>query len=327
MSTPQLEDFQIGWICALPIEAAAAKEMLDESFGLLGMQDPSDPNIYTLGRIGQHNVVIACLPAGQYGTISAATVANNMTRTFSKSLRIGLIVGVGGGIPSATHDIRLGDVVISCPEGTSGGVIQYDMGRIGADGEFHRVGSLNSPPRTLLMAVNAMKAAELTDEPRFPEYIHRATGRTARTRQSFGRPNTQQDRLFHSKYEHPATEDSCDRCPAEWEETRTERESSNPQLHYGTIASGNVVMKHGTTREKLRLDTGALCFEMEAAGLMMDFPCLVIRGICDYADSHKNEQWQGYAALAAASYTKELLGYIPVGQVSRESLVVDVCSK
>ncbi len=66
---------------------------------------------------------------------------------------------------------------------------------------------------------------------------------------------------------------------------------------------------------------------MEAAGLMPDFPCIVVRGVCDYADSHKNKQWQGYAALAAALYVKELLEYVPVGRISQEKLVVDVCSK
>ena len=45
----------------------------------------------------------------------------------------------------------------------------------------------------------------------------------------------------------------------------------------------------------------------EAAGLMIDFPCLVIRGICDYADSYKNKDWQEYAAAVAAGYAKELL--------------------
>lgn len=86
-------------------------------------------------------------------------------------------------------------------------------------------------------------------------------------------------------------------------------------------------MKHGATREQLRKETGALCFEMEAAGLMLDFPCIVIRGICDYADSHKNNQWQGYAALAAASYAKELLGYVPRVQASQEKLAADICGK
>lgn len=327
MAHPPLETFQIGWICALPIEAAAAKEMLDETFGILENQDTADSNTYTLGRIGKHYMVIACLPGGQYGTTSATTVANNMVRTFSKSLRIGLMVGIGGGIPSATHDVRLGDIVISYPDGISGGVLQYDMGKVGAGGEFHRTGSLNSPPKSLLTAVSMMRAAELTDEPRYPEYLTSAMGRTTRTRKNFNRPSAQQSRLFKIEHDHPSTVDSCDECPAEWYEIRGVRESSHPQAHYGIIASGNSVIKHGRTREKLRLETGALCFEMEAAGLMLDFPCIVIRGISDYADSHKNKQWQGYAALAAASYAKELLGYIPQGHISQENLVIDVCSK
>ncbi|KAJ5216887.1 hypothetical protein N7468_009895 [Penicillium chermesinum] len=282
MTRPPKDAFQIGWICALPIEAAAAGEMLDEKFGILDEQDAADSNTYTLGRIGKHHVVIACLPGGQYGTTTATTVANNMLRTFSKSLRIGLMVGIGGGVPSPAHDIRLGDVVISHPHGTCGGVIQYDMGKVIAGGEFERTGSLNSPPRALLTAVD--------------------------------------------EYDHPANAGSCDGCLAEWEETRDQREDSDPLPRYGIIASGNNVIKHGRTREQLRSQTGAMCFEMEAAGLMLDFPCIVIRGVCDYADSHKNKEWQGYAALVAAAYTKELLRYVPIGHVSQESLVVDVCN-
>lgn len=196
MAYPPRDAFQIGWICALPIEAAAATEMLDEHFGILEEQDAADSNTYTLGRIGKYYVVIACLPGGQYGTTSATTVANNMLRTFSKSLRIGLMVGVGGGIPSAADDIRLGDVVVSYPQGTCGGVIQYDMGKIIAYGEFERTGSLNSPPRALLTAIGTMRAAGLTDDPHYPEYLQNAIGRTARTRKNFGRPTANSDRLF-----------------------------------------------------------------------------------------------------------------------------------
>ncbi|KAB8244890.1 hypothetical protein BDV35DRAFT_381881 [Aspergillus flavus] len=311
MFCPPREEFQIGWICALPVEAAAAKEMLDESFGILDEQDIRDPNIYTLGRIGKHYIVIACLPAGQYGHTAATMVANNMIRTFSKSLRVGLMVGVGGGIPSTASDIRLGDIVISCPTGTCGGVLQYDTGKVGAGGKFTRTGSLNSPPRSLLAAVSAMRTAELTDDPHFPEYLRSAIGRTRRTQEAFARPDQQSDRLFQIEHDHPVAGDNCDACLREWEETRSEREDNKPHLHHGIVASGSSVIKHGWTREQLRMQTGALCFETEAAGLMLDFPCIVIRGICDYSDSHKNKQWQGYAALAAASYTKELLGYLP----------------
>jgi nucleoside phosphorylase len=326
MPSPALEEYQIGWICALPIEAAAAQEMFDESFGTLEEQENADTNIYTLGRIGKHYVVIACL-GGQYGTTSATTVANNMMRTFSKSLRVGLMVGIGAGIPSTTNEIRLGDIVISYPIGTCGGVLQHDMGKIGEDGKLTRTGSLNSPPRLLLAAVNKMRAAELTSDPLYPSYIDKVVQKNARTRRNFSRPGPQYDRLFQIQYEHPSGAATCDGCLAEWEVARGKREDDKPQPHYGIIASGNAVIKHGGTRERLQKDTGALCFEMEAAGLMLDFPCIVIRGICDYADSHKNKQWQGYAALAAASYTKELLGYVPRGQVSQEKLVTDVCSK
>ncbi|KAL6827987.1 hypothetical protein V8C40DRAFT_286854 [Trichoderma camerunense] len=321
MPPPAREAFQIGWICALPIEVAAAKEMLDENFGILDEQDSNDTNSYTLGRIGKHYVAIAGL--GQYGTTSATTVAINMTRTFSQSLRIGLMVGIAAGIPSLRHDIRLGDVIVSYPDGTCGGVIQYDMGKM-VKGKLTQTGSLKSPPRSLLTALTNLQATALTDDPKYPIYIEKAISRNARTRRSFARPDVSTDRLFKVHHEHPEAARTCEGCLKDWEEVRNPREEIDPQIHYGIIASGNMVIKHGETRERLRQETEALCFEMEAAGLMMDFPCIVVRGICDYADSHKNDAWQGYAALAAASYAKELLSYVPAGQVSQEKLVIEM---
>lgn len=41
--------------------------------------------------------------------------------------------------------------------------------------------------------------------------------------------------------------------------------------------------------------------------MMDNFPCLIIRGTCDYADSHKNKRRQPYAAATAAAYAKDLL--------------------
>ncbi|KAE8341670.1 hypothetical protein BDV24DRAFT_163215 [Aspergillus arachidicola] len=76
-------------------------------------------------------------------------------------------------------------------------------------------------------------------------------------------------------------------------------------------------MRDAVTREKLRKKHGVLCFEMEAAGLSNSFPCLVVRGICDYSDSHKNKRWQPYAATVSATFTKELLQFIPVVQLER----------
>jgi nucleoside phosphorylase len=138
-------DYTVGWVCALPPEMAAAKGMLDEIHEDLQEQDSSDHNSYVLGQIYHHNVVIASLPAGVYGTTPAATVAKDMLRTFP-SIRVGLMVGIGVAAPSSTRDIRLGDVVVSEPYGTSEGVIQYDRGKTTQEGKFQRTESLNSPP-------------------------------------------------------------------------------------------------------------------------------------------------------------------------------------
>ncbi len=66
----------------------------------------------------------------------------------------------------------------------------------------------------------------------------------------------------------------------------------------------------GVARSKIAQDEGVICFEMEAAGLMDQISCLVIRGICDYADSHKNKIWQPYAAATAAALARELLSFV-----------------
>lgn len=95
-------------------------------------------------------------------------------------------------------------------------------------------------------------------------------------------------------------------------------------IHYGLIASANQVMKDALIRDILVAEKDVLCFEMEAAGLMNHFPCVVIRGICDYSDSHKNKDWQRYAAMAAAAYTKDLLRRIIPQQVEAEKKIRDI---
>jgi nucleoside phosphorylase len=94
-------------------------------------------------------------------------------------------------------------------------------------------------------------------------------------------------------------------------------------MHYGLIGSGNRVIKNSHVRDRL-VKQDILCVEMEAAGVMDIFPCLVIRGICDYCDSHKNKRWQSYAALAAAAYAKELLSTIPVLEVEAAPVALDI---
>jgi nucleoside phosphorylase len=304
------EDYTVGWVCALPVELAAAKTMLDEEHedALRGVGD-NDENVYCMGIVAGHNVVIGCLPAGRIGTNSAAAVATQMQAAF-KGIRFGLMVGTGGGVPTAEADIRLGDVVVSQPQWSFGGVVQYDFGRTTPNG-LERIGLLNTPPHILLSAVSNIQANQIVGKSTLSDHLSALERIPAFQRRRVG-----PDLLFKATYnhEHGAT---CDQCSVESQQPRLERESgAEVTVHYGTIASGNKVMKDAAERDRVSAELGGvLCFEMEAAGLMNNFPCLVIRGISDYADTHKNYQWQAHAAGTAAAYAKELLSVIPAVEV------------
>ncbi|KAF7122251.1 hypothetical protein CNMCM5793_000208 [Aspergillus hiratsukae] len=306
------DDYNIGWICALPLEMAAAKLVLDNIHPTLS-QPPQDHNTYVLGDINGHNVVVACLPSGVYGTTAAAVVGSQMLSTYHR-VRFGLLVGIGGGVPSASVDIRLGDVVVSNPTGVLPGVVQYDFGKTMESGRIERIGSLNLPHPALLTALSDVRSDHMMTSPKFWKYV----SEILRSREQdddeepsiFQYPGQEHDVLFRANYRHLDSEPDCWSC--DWSQAigRRQRLSKSPKVHYGLIAFGNQVMKDGCTRDSLARELGIICFEMEAAGLMNHFPCLVIRGICDYADSHKNKNWQGYAALTAAAYAKELLSAI-----------------
>ncbi|PVH94219.1 TPR repeat protein [Periconia macrospinosa] len=252
-------EYTIGWVCALPVEFAAAQEMLDEEHADL-QHGPDD----------------------------------NMRATF-KGIRFGLMVGIGGGVPSAEADVRLGDVVVSQPDKTFNGVMQYDFGKTTPSG-FGRTGALNAPPQTLLGAVAKVRANEMRGRSKVREYIARLDHISG-----FQRSEAGPDVLFEATYDHERGQ-TCDACLTDRHKARPPRSNKKEVVHYGTIASGNQVMKSAGERDKVSADLGGvLCFEIEAAGLMNSFPCFVVRGICDYADSHKNKKWQPYAAGVVAA--------------------------
>jgi nucleoside phosphorylase len=316
------QDYTIAWVCALPLEMAAAKAMLDEIHPALPTH-ADDHNTYVLGLIRAHNVVIACLPSGLYGITSAATVAAQMLLTFT-SIRFGLLVGIGGGVPSKDTDIRLGDVVVSKPTSDFGGVIQYDFGKTIGQGSLKRIGMLNRPPQILLTAIAKLQADQMLERSRIPGILSEVIAMYPRAETEFTYPWGEQDSLFESAYEHPLSDNSCDDCETSRLVPRPARNWHGPVVHYGVIASGNQVMKNAGTRDKLAEELGIICFEMEATGVMNHFPCLVIRGICDYADSHKNKRWQRYAAATAAAYAKEVFSVIHANSVIETPAVVSV---
>lgn len=306
----QNTDFTVGLICALPIETTAVMAMLDETYPDLP-QRPYDTNSYAYGRIGKHNVVLACLPAGSTGTISAAVVAEPLRQSFP-AIRMGLMIGVGGGVPSSRNDIRLGDVVISQPTGKSGGIVQYDYGKSIQGQKFQRTEQLNRPSGVLLGAIARLQAQHGLRDSQMQAYMRTALENSTKLREQIQDTEPRNDQLFEADHKHVDEGNDCSRCDlGRLVPKRKIRRSSMPVIHYGTIASGNQVMRDGLLRDTLAKDLGVLCFEREAAGLMNSFPCLVIKGVSNYADSHKNKDWQSYAALAAAAYGKELLYSTP----------------
>ncbi|KAK6338479.1 hypothetical protein TWF730_002542 [Orbilia blumenaviensis] len=313
------DDFTVGWICAIGIELAAVLSVLDERYPTKPSVPATDENVYEYGKIGGHNVVLTCLP--HMGILQAGIVATRMRSTFTR-IRFVLMVGVGGGAPSKSNDVRLGDIVISNPAGRCSGVVQYDFGKAMENGEFLATGWLNSPPAILLSAASAMKA-------RGKEKLAKViwdTYENLEDKKDFSYPGEGTDNLYEADCLHNSKE-SCEDCDPRQIVPRKERPDTHPRIHYGIIASANQVMKDGKRRNDIIKETlrwtgaEALCFEMEAAGLMNDFSCLVVRGICDYSDGHKNKVWQPYAAINAAIYAKELLKQ--VSPVSERGLVED----
>lgn len=237
-----------------------------------------------------------------------------MQSTFPR-LRFCLIVGVGGGIPSEKNDIRLGDIVVSLPDGQNGGVIKYDMGKMEVGG-FKRLGMLNKPPVVLRNGVTKLRATRGLRGQLSVLINDAAIEEDEDDEEEWKYPKRIEDMLFHASFEHVGRGSTCKACAdaAKSEKSnvisRDPRPTQNSKIFYGNIASGDQVIKKATTRDLLAEREGVICFEMEAAGLMDHLPCLVIRGICDYANSHKNKKWQPYAAIAAAAYAKKLLSVI-----------------
>ncbi|GLB07737.1 hypothetical protein AtubIFM57258_003101 [Aspergillus tubingensis] len=313
-------DYRVGWVCALALELTAAKAMLDTGHGRpsdLEILSGFDDNQYEFGQIGGHNVVLAVLPSGGYGVAQAALAANMMKRAFPK-IQFALLVGIGGGVPSRTNDIRLGDVVVSTPVAGYPGVLQYDLGKRGLDEDITTTGVLRKPARKALAAINVMRARYMMIDNDLSGAINEALEKYPRMCDDFSHPGMVNDVLYRADYDHVSGDD-CSSCSNGMVMSRRARKTNEPRIHYGLIGSGNQVIKNGKFRERLREKHNILCFEMEAAGALEAFECLVIRGICDYSDSHKNDMWQGYAALTAAAYTKDLLLLIE-GQVTPDAM-------
>ena len=340
--------FEIAIICALPLEASAVGALFDKRWDdQIYVKAPRDLNAHSTGVIGHHNVVLVHMP--NMGKVDSATAASYLNASFP-NIQLALMVGICGGAPFGSHlseDILLGDVVVSK------GLVQYDFGRQFPKNRFVRKDALLDVLPRPSPKIRAALAKLQTEQGRgwlqnkASEYL-----RVLRQRLSdmVTYPGVTEDRLFGSTYPHKhheplecaicangdGSDDICDKAVGmNCEELKCHEQELvlrrrlpqpyNPVVHFGLIASGDTVMKSGEDRDDIATRDRVIAFEMEGAGMWEKFPgSLVIKGICDYADSHKNKKWQNYAAATAAAVTKGFLDNWNTGMKFRNLIVMFV---
>ncbi|KAH6973276.1 nucleoside phosphorylase domain-containing protein [Ilyonectria destructans] len=343
------DQFEIALICALALEADAVYLLFDEFFPNEYYKAAGDLNHYTNGRIGNYNVVLVLLPGvGKVHAASAAASLNASYTNLRLAIVVGVCGGVPG--PYKDEDeILLGDVVISnaliqfdfgrrCPGGLflRKSSVQENLGR------------LNKYLRSLLRSLETsryqadleLRTAQLLQD---LQVAHsKCVRKRRRRRDKYKYPGTFHDVLFEASYRHrhrglnvsccsetdtceAAFKASCQECGCDKvhmisrsEQLNFKREleendpikAQDPTIHIGPVASGDTVIKSGEDRDRITKEEGVIAFEMEGAGIWDEMTCIVIKGVCDYADSHKHKQWQDFAAATAAAAMKALLEVI-----------------
>ncbi|KFG77469.1 Pfs, NACHT and Ankyrin domain protein [Metarhizium anisopliae] len=296
-------DYLVGWICATWTEYVAAQAALDKEHEQPEHLSPNDSNDYTLGIIAHYNVAIACSPYSEYKTTSAATVATNMLQSFP-NIRMGLLVGIGGGVPSTQRDIRLGDIVVGIPRDGQGSVFQYDFDETVNTRAFRKTQFLSPLPFSLLKEVTSFRSEKEYKGYKIREVKDHILQKSPTLQKIYNKPDLDADLLLDPEVSPILTTANF------YNRSKLRRVQNTPTVHYGVIASAKQPITDAALRDALAAHRNVLCFETEAADFQNPFPYLVIRGICDYSDSHRDTKWQGYAIVAAAAYVKVLLARI-----------------
>ncbi|KAL6828009.1 hypothetical protein V8C40DRAFT_286889 [Trichoderma camerunense] len=310
---PWHRNYTVGWICTLQLEFEVSKGMLDYWY-----RQPSQNNhdpyenhrciSYAYGRIGHHDVVMACLPSDNNATVSVSDVLHDMRESFP-FLRLFLVVGIGGGFPCISEGIPWGDDAVGDPAINPGAVIQYDSDRIRREGIFVQTGSLSMLPEDLQTAMRTLKADHQIGH-KFSEHLQAALERCEDMGIHYNQPVPETDVQFSIQDDPLGTESNRPQCPKALMELRRAR-SPESTRYCGPIASGNKITKRRATRDRQTSKNGTNRFQTEAAGPTDGFHCFAIRGISEDVSAHNNDIWQPYAAAMAAEYAKELLHAFP----------------
>lgn len=303
-------DFDIAVVCALPFEKNAVQAIFDDDWddgekALKYGTSRGDTNAYSHGRIGRYNVVVA--NTGGMGKVHAAVAGAHICHSWPR-LKLILVVGICGAVPYPSREVGeiiLGDVVISS------GVVQYDYGRRLDNGFIPKKGVQDSLPRagsriSAILGKLQGRIDRMRLRDRLVKNLRRLEADPELQAAYLGAKN---DCLFSARYRHiqdgrTCHEAGCNGFPIRRERLKNHQDPTTrppPAIHIGLIGSADTVMKSGSERDRISEEDGVIAFEMEGAGIWSDTPCLVIKGVCDYADSHKNKDWQPHAAAAAAA--------------------------
>ncbi|KAL4978734.1 hypothetical protein BDW66DRAFT_11281 [Aspergillus desertorum] len=305
-------DFRVAILCPLPLEAEVVKPLFDGVYSVIDHPALSkvlgDPNSYTLGRIGSYDVVLVYMPSA--GKAIASSVATHMKVSYPR-IQLAFLIGVCGGVPfidkslatRGNTEIYLGDVIIST------GIVQYDrlpFASLCKDTIESNLGRPNHEIRSFLSKIKTR-----SDALRDGQCQYLATIQDTVRAQC---PGSQNDVLYSRKYDH--RKENC-QCSSDSKVDKTviaRRRKSDvvPFLHFGMLASGDSVMMSSKVRDSIAEQERVIGFEMEGAGVWDQFPCILVKGVSDYADSHKSKGWQYFAAASAAACMRAILDEEPI---------------
>ncbi len=291
------DEVTIGILAALPVEGAAIARLIDD---LRPFQAGDDPSTYRIGQLPSsdparpHRVALAVLPRD--GTRYAAMMCTNLLRTFP-GVRCVIMMGIAGGIPRpnepAKH-VRLGDVVVA-----TAGIVDYGHVRL-TDGKRSLRRSEGQISSQLLRAARELQFSEAGGDRPWERWLDPQLCEQAR---DYPRPPEETDQLNIRGAHVPHPDRLASGHPP-----------NGPKIHYGAVASSDVLMRDEVSRDELAQEFDNLvAMEMEGSGIAAstaghDVPWFMVRGVTDYCDNiGKNDIWHPNASYTTAAYVRALL--------------------
>ena len=285
--------------------------------------------VYTLGRLGNHNVIVVCLVEGtSTSRDDLKRLLSDVQRRYRQTTLSVVMIGFGNHIPHPESAICLGDVVVSAPWDGSQGIALIDNLLNWYYPKATPMEILDERRKLLhIPLVAAARSLAVRHEIRgndLDDNIVHFLKKYYRLQETHSRPSPSGDRKRCYSYTSQKEEDPNAKCRTCWGSRSQhgkdwKKTSDTSQVHLGKIAAadstwGNNLYEHWERQWTDEIGDEVSCFGEVAGDILPEFPCLVICGIHRYADSDpsspERKEWEGYAAMMAATYTKDLLTHL-----------------